>query len=521
MRARLSWLLVFLGVGVGCGGGVEIPDEVADVATTTDTSSTSDSLTPIDTATEDSGTLDTLVEDTGAFDTAMPMDTAVAMDTAVVVDTATDTVVVTDTSTCPAVTDNRYYVDPGAGSDTSGTGSTTCAFKTLTRAVAYLTGAFGSAIPAGTQILLRGTANAASGEAFPIRVPTNVIVKSATTTIQTVEVGAGANGFLFQTANSGLADLRVAGATTANVGVAAVSGSSSTTTTLTNVTITGMRMDGIYVEGGGLKIGAGVHVDNNGVSAIGYPRANGMHLVAGSVVVAVNTGEATTSFNQNYRAGIFVENNASVTVTGHPDITGFPSSTNPPAVASGTGTVTTNLNGGSGVFLTQDGTITTTNSIDGLVSWKNNANGLRIVTPSRVTLRNSVLVANGDNGVAIAQTNTGTPSAAGIDLGGDAFGRNILQTPSNGNAHAGICVGTFTAANTIRAKGNYFNGKNCTTTPAPVPLPIVNTGLATYAGAMDCGSVTGVDVAISRTSMGGLPTGITVDLDNCADVIYP
>ncbi len=508
MRTRLPFALVSFSILVaGCGGGVDIPAEEGDAAATDTATTGSDTSTGTDSAQPD-----VVVEET------------IESDTAVATDSAADTVVATDMGTCPAVTDHRYYVDPATGSDTESTGSTTCAFKTITRAIAYLNSTYGTAIPAGTRVLLRGTANAASGETFPIRVPTNVIVQSATTTIQTVEVAAGSNGFLFATANSGLADLRIAGATAANVGVAAVSGSSSTTTTLTNVTITGMRNDGIYVEGGGLEIGAGVHVDKNGVSAIAYPRANGMHIVAGSVVVAVAAGEANTSFNENYRAGIFVENNGFVTITGVPDITGYPTSTNPPAVSAGTGTVTTSVNGGSGVFVTQTGTITNTVSIDGLVSWKNNANGMRIITPSHVTLRNSVFVGNGDNGVAIAMLSTGstpTPSTANIDLGGDAFGKNILQTPSNGNAHAGICVGYFGAANTIRAKGNYFNGKNCTVSPAPVPLPIVNAAVATYSGSMDCASVTGADVATSRTNTGGLPIGITVDLDNCADVIYP
>jgi len=419
---------------------------------------------------------------------------------------------------CPAVTDNTYYVDPATGSDTASTGSTTCAFKTISRAVAYLSATYGTAVPAGTRILLRGKATAATGETFPIRVPPNVTVSSATTTIQTVEVAAGRLGFTLATANSAITNLTIAGLTTAYVGVAAVSGANST---LGNVTVTGMRNDGVYVEGGTLKIGAGVHVDKNGVSGIGYPQGNGMRVVAGSVAITVNTGEATTSFNENVRAGIFVENNGFVTVTGVPDITGYPTSTNPPAVASGTGTVTTNRNFGSGVFLVQSGTATNTNVINGLVSWRNGANGMRVVTPSRVTLRSSVTAGNGDNGVAIAMTNTSTPSTAGIDLGSDPFGKNILQTPSNGNAHAGICVGYLPIGTVIRAKGNYFNGKNCSVTPIPTPLPIVNFTTATYASAMDCGSVAGVDVAVSRNSSGGLPTGITVDLDNCADVIYP
>ena len=69
---------------------------------------------------------------------------------------------------------SKLFVDPNMGSDTSGNGSQTNPYKTLTKAVEVLTSAKNLS-PMGVSITLaNGDYNAANGEKFPIVIPTNV-----------------------------------------------------------------------------------------------------------------------------------------------------------------------------------------------------------------------------------------------------------------------------------------------------------------------------------------------------------
>ncbi|MGA8098800.1 MAG: DUF1565 domain-containing protein, partial [Candidatus Cybelea sp.] len=69
---------------------------------------------------------------------------------------------------------SKLFVDPNMGSDTSGNGSQTNPYKTLTKAVEVLTSAK-NLNPMGVSITLaNGDYNAANGEKFPIVIPTNV-----------------------------------------------------------------------------------------------------------------------------------------------------------------------------------------------------------------------------------------------------------------------------------------------------------------------------------------------------------
>ena len=68
------------------------------------------------------------------------------------------------------------YVDANTGSDTTGNGSLTKPYKTLTKAVEVLTSAK-SFSPTGVVITLAsGDYDAANGEKFPIVIPTNVTI---------------------------------------------------------------------------------------------------------------------------------------------------------------------------------------------------------------------------------------------------------------------------------------------------------------------------------------------------------
>jgi len=503
---RLAFPLLLV---AGCGSAPTIPEEslegdgAAFDSSSFETGGGTDTAVAVDSST---------VEDTNVVvtDTAVGVDTAVTSDTAVVTDTAV---------TCAAVTDNKFYVDPSAGNDTTGTGTTACPFKTIGRTIGFLNSTFTGGIPAGAQVLLRGNASAATGETFPLSVPANVTIRSElTTSVRTVEVAAGKTGFNLSRPNSGLASLIIDGKGAAYAGIGVGGSASSTTTTLGFVTVTSMRNDGIYVESGGVRIGAGVRSILNGTSPTSTGLGSGLHVRGGSAVIVVAAGEAATGFDQNAANGIIVDGTGYVTATGKADLTGYPSVA-PPAVTSGTGTITVKQNKLAGIGIVQTSAASSSNVLTGVVVWKNEGNGIRVYAQSRLILRDSVSVANGRNGVEISPTSAST-SVANIDLGGDGFGKNLLQWSGSGlsNLYAGICVDNFYGnAVTVLAKGNYFGAKSCALSLPPT-LPVLTSG----AGNADCSGIgSPVDIAAEKGSGGSTPTKVTVSLASCADVVWP
>ncbi len=414
-------------------------------------------------------------------------------------------------TTCTAVTNNIYYVDPIGGSDTSASGSAACPFRSLSRAVQFIVSA--GAAPAGTKIYLMNdslVANASRNENFPITVPTNVTISSDPAgAVHTVEVTSGRIGFNLGSPSSGLASLAIEGKGAATTGVRAGANASNATTLITSVTVHGFAADGILVESGGLRIGAGVLSTENGQNIGTTNRGAGLDVTGGNVTIVVASGAAKTGFDSNLGNGIVVTAGGSVTITGVPDVTGYPTNANPPAVAAGTGTVTANSNTLANLAIAQSGNARPQNQINGLVTWGGKGNGMNFASGSNVGVRNCVSVKNASSGVRITASFNGAITAAGasINLGPDGLGKNIFQTPTNGNAAAGICIGSFlNQAQTLSARANYFATKDCSA-PAVVPAITVTSSLNGCTG--------GIDVGIERTATNQQQTNIRVALDNC------
>ena len=178
---------------------------------------------------------------------------------------------------------------------------------------------------------------------------------------------------------------------------------------------------------------------------------------------------------------------------------------------NGTGTIIVRSNRGrghfgAGVSIEQAAASTRVHDLRGIVVWAHNEGpGLLIRGGARVKLRNSVLLANKTNGVLVSP---GTDPAASndlfrIDLGvaGD-FGRNHLQalatatTTTNGGA--GLCIERVMSTQTlnVRARGNFFAGKDCT---------VANAGA--IRSSADCSVAS--DVAIAPGNL------VTVEVQNC------
>ena len=396
---------------------------------------------------------------------------------------------------CAQATNNTYVVDPVNGSDTIGTGNgatAACAFRTIARALTVI----GSAPNPGTKVLVAatGSVGTATGETFPVVVPTNVTIGAVTTAV-TVLVPSGLAGFSLAKPSSGLADLVIDGQNhTATSGVVATAGSADSTS-ISNVTVKNMASDGIRVAGTGvLSIGVGVSSTGNGVAG-NNTAADGLHVQdQGKATIAVASGAAPTHFDSNSAHGIFVTGNGSINLTGV-------------AGTGGDGTVTANGNTLAGLWIEQTPAANPAmNTVTGLVSWANTGNGIRAVAGSALTLRKSFVLANQTNGVMVSTlvvNNTQTNDVSHLDLGASgSAGANVLQASlgQNPNGGAGICLAiNRTAGGTLKAEGNVFSGpRNCATAN-----PGTLTRNATCANA--------VDVSVRVTG----PTTNTIDVANC------
>jgi hypothetical protein len=392
---------------------------------------------------------------------------------------------------CPQATSNTYYVDPVNGHDTTGTGSNAsagCAFKTITRALAFI----GATPNSGTLINILPTASVSTGtgEVFPIHVPTNTTI-SGSGAVATVQVPAAGTGFILSQANSGLTSLAIDGqSNTANTGIQVSGGS----VTLWSLSVANMLHDGIRVTNvATVSIGSGVSSTQNGTTTTG---ADGLHLSNTSKVTINVTSGTATHFDGNSAHGILVDGAAAITLTGTPG-------------TNGAGTITTNNNTAAGLWVEQTpGATLPLNTISGLVAWANLGNGIRIVAGSAVQLRNSIVLANAANGVIVSTNAASAPPSddtSKIDLGtttGPSYGKNTLQASlgSNPNGSAGICLQlTRNAGQTLNAAGNIFAGSvDC------------STSTSTLKRSNACGGR--VDVAVGAT--GTTTNSIVVSLCN-------
>ena len=370
---------------------------------------------------------------------------------------------------CPLASGNTYYVDPVQGSDAIGTGSNSspsCAFRTITRALTVI----GTSANPGTEVLVvpSGPVGTDSGETFPISVPANVSI-GGSGGVATVLVPKGATGFTMAHATSGLHDLLVDGQShQANIGVSVTTGS-ALTTTVTDVTVQNMLGDGIAVGGSGrLSIGGGTSSTGNGVPGDGVTETSEGLQVGGTARVAIDvTSGAPVHFDGNAASGIYVYLGGSITLNGT-------------AGTSGSGTITTSKNGHSGIWIAQDPSLVQVlapaNAVTGLVAWANAHDGIHVAAGSILTLRNSYLLANQDNGVLVVTNASGTTrvnAVGAINLGTagatPSFGGNTVQASagSNPNLGSGICVNLDAVGATLNAAGNLFAGPtDCRTSNA-------------------------------------------------------
>jgi hypothetical protein len=410
----------------------------------------------------------------------------------------------------------NYFVDPIHGDDSKGTGndsaSAGCAFKTITRALAVIEQ---SVVSATVTVIGPSVVDVGGGEVFPIFLPANVMLTTKTGTV-TVAVPAGRRGFGLDAANSAIvggpsgdggsapgliiqgSTLPPGGGTAAEGIVAAGAGLTATTAPrISNLVIETFHDDGILVEGGGiLNIGPGVTSTLNGTPVA---RASGLFVEGGQAIIDVGPTESPTHFDSNTEDGILVEGGGSVTVTGAVS-----------NAAAGIGSVTANLNYLAGAWIEQTVANPPENAITGLVAFgSTNGYGLRFFAGSNVKLRSSVALANQLSGVIVSRSATlATDDISTIDLGavtdaGVSFGGNTFQgtLASAKNGGAGLCLATRANAGILHAEGNTFEGVNCATTAAALPL---------NAAGCDNGACTGGVCDLGITAAGN-----TIDVATC------
>ena len=250
---------------------------------------------------------------------------------------------------------------------------------------------------------------------MPVVVPKNVTIEGATAGApSTVDVPTDETGFTLAADASGLSNLILDGTGLAgSTGIVATTGSGATTT-LTNVTVKNMGLDGIDVSHTGkLSIGTGVSSSTNGVGA-----AHSGLVVQdnGICTITVNTGGTAATFSHNTQFGISVLGAGSITIGG---------TLNPAAVASS--------NSDAGLYIVQTpGNGVPANTVSNFASNTSlKGNGIHVYGGSSLKLRNSVTQGNPADGIEIQTYVNGTTTSddvTHIDLGTAAdAGGNTFQ----------------------------------------------------------------------------------------------
>jgi len=236
---------------------------------------------------------------------------------------------------------------------------------------------------------------------------------------------------------------------------------------LSNFTGAGILVGGGGGTGGAVTIGAGVSSTASG---------EGLHVTGtGMALVSVPSGGAQTALNGNTHHGILVDTNAGLSLSGVP--TAGSETTGP------TGTIVTDGNSAAGIWVQQtpDAAANQPVTINGLVSFANSANGMRVVAGSTVTMLNTWSLGNGGDGLIISTGNGGTAAQnndiSNISLGsGSTNGNNLFQQAGTGfeNSAVGICLSIASghtagtggmpaavAPQALNAVGNAFSLLNC------------------------------------------------------------
>jgi hypothetical protein len=216
------------------------------------------------------------------------------------------------------------------------------------------------------------------------------------------------------------------------------------------------------VTNGTLNLGQGVTAQGAGTAA---KKRDGLNISGGVVNINVASGQATTSFVGNTEHGIYVTGTAVLNVSAVPVASPAP---------NGQGTVVVSGNANAGVHIFEaPGTGTST--LSGLVSWGNQASGLKIYGGSKLKVRNSVFLNNGTNGVYLLNFNTASSGndLSQIDLGTTSdHGGNYLQALLGSNPDfTGLCVTMSPGMGSLslKAAGNVFAGPtDCAVSSAPL-----------------------------------------------------
>ena len=420
----------------------------------------------------------------------------------------------TDAAACAAPDGTMVVVDPvnGVDSATNGSGvaagavtAGSCAFKTITYALAHLKTA------TIVNVLTTGTVSVATnGETFPISVPANVTVQGSggAAIISDVSNDATAGvAFTLSSAGSALSSLIIDGASGAtNTAVHGIVATAGATSTLGDVEVRNFSAAGIRAEAGTLSITSGTNSHNNGLG--GAADLSGLHIL-GSGHVTVTGGATPIQFSHNGQSGILISGNGTATLT----LVGTP--------GTGTaGSVVANNNTVDGVEINQTGAIPQLIKITGLVAASNTKDGLRVFGGSNVQVRGSVFISNADNGVNVETANGAGArdnNVSNIDLGTDVTthaGNNVFQSVSLPNNSAGVCLNiALNRTQALNAEGNTWIASgasvNCASTAA---LLTEGTGKA-CAGGVDIGGS-----GLNPTTITGSSNGVNAQSCTCTAV---
>jgi hypothetical protein len=298
------------------------------------------------------------------------------------------------------------------------------------------------------------------------------------------------------------APLILEGNNTSGIAIQVSPGTSTFTSSVSNVSIFRTAGDGIRVTNGALTIGGGVVVS----STFGA-NASGLRVTGGTATIN-NPSGTQTLFTFNGRYGIEVTGLGAVNVVGTP---GAP-------VPSANGTVLSTFNTNEGIFIQQTAMNAgrPLNDIDGLVAWGNGPRDARFRGGSRVKVRNSVF-GSGPEGIRIDTGGGGATAAdnnniSQIDLGtATDFGKNWIQMPNGSlgfHSTAGICLvlAGLQAAQNLSAAGNHLTAAG---------NPGAQLDCSTAGGAVFTSSNCNANTRVSFGNATPVTTTITRDFSMC------
>ena len=394
-----------------------------------------------------------------------------------------------NTAACDAATAGVFYVDPVNGSDTTNGSGTAggavagrCAFKTITFALTTA-----GAPTAATAIHVLGTSTVSEGETFPLVVPANVTIDSVGGAV-TVALPASAttNAFTLASPTSGLRALTIDGSAAAGSTSGVLVDTGAATSTFVNaVEVKGFGGPGIEVEGSAaFTIDGGTSLHGNGAATSGTLKKAGLYVTGtASVTSNVAAGGAEVSFASNAGEGVLVDSNGSVSFTGVPG-------------TGGAGTIVMHDNGTNGITIASTAGIGGSGStLTGVVLWHNTSEGAQISGGASVTVRSSIALDNGDNGILVVAGTTVSIAnpLANIDLGSAHNGLNTVQDTTNPNGAVGICngvSGTVAVPAALNAQGNTFDGHDCS----------LSASSSITLSSNNCATGTGFDVGLKGTN---------------------